>query len=242
MGVDVNILNFGKPKRQPQTEAERLYDISFPVLIAPWHAGIPVDPAKTTAIRVARLNDAAILASGDFGLIRAFENHLIGNQPPSIHEMNAYATRQDEICRLTMVNPTYDEMLAIAGSHINRAGIKKQLDEIEALFNKVPNGPKKASLKNEYEALELTSKFLLPADFMAFIVHYATGQDQNDIDAMTEEMLMNCAVLATRGGDNPSDHFPGRITPRVRKEFDNRAWILFDESQEKRNRDKKKVG
>lgn len=231
-----------KPKRKPamQTEAERLYDISYPILIAPWHAGFPVDPSKTTAIRVRRLGDSAVLASGDFGLIKSFSNKLSSNTPPTVQEMNAYATRLDEICSLCLVNPTYNELMDIAGAHVDRDAIKKQLEEIKALYSRLPKGLERAQAKKEYEALELTSKFLLPPDFMAFVVHYATGQDQNDIDDMTEKMLMNCAVLATKGHDNPHDHFPGRITPRVVREFDNRAWVLFDEDQRERAKKKGK--
>lgn len=231
-----------KPKRVPveQTEAERLYDISYPILMAPWFAGFPMDPKKLTPIRVRRLGDSAVLTVGDFGLIKSFAGHLGGEVPPTLEEMNAYAERQDEICKLTMVNPTYDEMLKIAGAHVDSAGIQKQLDELRALFKQLPKGPEKKKLKDEYDALELTSKFLLPPDFMAFVTHYALSVDKNDIDDMTEEMLLNCAVLATRGGDNPSDHFPGRITPRVRKEFDNKAWGLLDAEQKARAQNKKK--
>lgn len=216
-------------KRKPtvQTEAERLYDISFPILIAPWHG-------HNTAIRVRRMGHSETLACGDFGLIQSFADHLGHDGPPTLEEMSAYATRQDEICQKCLVNPTYDELMAIAGAHVDRAAIDKQLEELQALFDQLPKGPEKKKLADEYHALELTSKFLLPPDFMAFVCHYATGQDQNDIDDMTEEMLMNCAVLATRGGDNPHDHFPGRITPRVVKEFDNRAWVLFDADQKEK--------
>lgn len=225
-----------KPKRKPveQTEAERLYDISYPILMAPWHG-------RLTPIRVRRLGDSIQLACGNFGLIKSFTDHLTGNQPPTIAEMNAYATRQDEICKLTMVNPTYDEMLAIAGAHVDSASVTKQLEEIEALLRQLPKGAERKALKDEYEALELTSKFLLPPDFMAFVVHYALSVDKNDIDDMTEEMMLNCAILATRGNDNPHDHFPGRITPRVTQEFDNRAWVLFEEER-KAQKGKKKAG
>lgn len=227
-------MQFFKPKRVivEQTEADRLRDVSYPILQAPWHG-------RNTAIQVRRLGASMVLASGDFGLIKSFSNHLTGNQPPTIAEMNAYATRQDEICRLTMVNPTYEEMIAIAGAHVDRAGIDRQLAEIKALFDKLPKGPEKKTLKDRYEALELTSKFLLPPDFMAFVVYYATEQDLNDIDDMTEETLRDCAVLAHRGNDNPHDHFPGRITPRLTKEFDIRAWNIFDAEQRERNKKKR---
>lgn len=216
-------------KRKPieQTEAQRLEAISYPIILAPWHG-------HQTAIQVRRLGDSQRLASGDFGLIKGFTDHLASGQPPTIGEMNAYATRHDEICRLTMVKPTYDEMIAIAGAHVDRAGIERQLEEIKALFKELPKGPEKKALKDEYEALELTSKFLLPSDFMAFVVHYALAVDQNDIDDMTEEMLLNCAILADRGKDNPHEHFPGRITPRVKLEFDNRAWVALEAARKKK--------
>lgn len=216
-----------RPKRKPgpaPTELETLEAKAYPVIMAPWHGHL-------TPVQVRLLSDSVTLACGDFGLIKSFEATLTVEGIPTLEQMNAYAERHHEILKLTMVNPTYDEAMKAAGAHIDSKDIERQLAEIKNIWKDMPPGRDRAELEKEFNTIELTSKFILPADFTAFIVHYVLSVDKNDIDDMTEEMMLNCAILATRGGDNPSDHFPGRITPRVRKEFDNRAWILFDAEQ-----------
>ncbi len=212
-----------------EEEKKRLYEASYPLLVAPWHN-------TQTMIRVRYLSDSVTLACGDFGLIKAFGESLDNGQPPTIEQMNAYATRHDEICKLCLAEPTYDELMEIVGAHVNKKEIERQLAEIRVQFGRLPRGPEKAQLKKEYEALELTSKFLLPANFMAYVVNYALQIDKSDINNVTEDMLLNCAVLASRCHDKPSDHFPGFLTPRMIKEFDNRALVLFDEDQKKKTK------
>jgi hypothetical protein len=203
------------------SEAKRLEAETYPILIAPWHD-------TETAIQVRILGDSARLACGDFGLIQTFESKLLAKREPTIEEMNAFAEYHHEICQKTMVDPTYDEMMKIAGAHIDMKEVNARLKEIKDIWAQMEPGPDRIALKKEYDALELTSKFLLPANFTAFVVHYALQVDKSDLDDMTEKVMKHCAVLATRGGDNPHDHFKGRMTPRVELEFDNRAWVLLD--------------
>lgn len=212
-----------------RTEAQRLIDETYPVLIAPWNQ-------TQTAIQVRILGESAKLACGDFGLIQTFESKLMAKREPTVEEMNAFAEYHHEICQKTMVNPTFDEMMKIAGAHIDMKDIDRQLKEIKDIWKDMDPGPDRVALKKEYDALELTSKFILPANFTAFVVHYALQVDKNDLDDMTEEVMLHCAILATRGGDNPHDHFHGRITPRVQVEFDNRAWILLDAERKKKEK------
>jgi len=223
-----------------ETAEERLYremyDRSYPILMAPWHG-------HSIPIQVRELTMAQSLACGDYNLIQLFGEGIADGKMPTTEQMNAYAERHHEICKASMIIPTYDQALKIAGAHVDTQEIDSQLSEIRVAFDKLPKGPEKKMLRDEYNALELISKFLLPADFTAFVVNYALQVDKSDIKSVTEEMLINAAILASRGHDNPSDHLKGAFTDLMKREIDNRAWILFDEEQKaQRGNKKKKVG
>lgn len=220
-------------KRKPveQTEAEKLYDMSYPVLMAPWHGHL-------TPIQVRHLSATQALACGDFSMIELFGDALSEGREPTLEQMNAYAERQHMLCKLAMVKPTFDEAMKIAGAHIDSAQITKQLKEIKEIWKDCPVGPERAALKREYDALELVCKFILPPDFMAFVTNYCLQIDKSDIKSVTEELLLNAAVLASRGHDNPSDHVGGVFTDLMRREIDNRAWVLLD-AEQKRNSPRK---
>lgn len=220
-------------KRKPiiQTEEQRLYEAAYPMIIAPWH-GIQ------TPIRLRKLTATQALSCGDFGMIELFADKIRNNGIPSTEEVAAYAERHDKLCKLAMVKPTYDEAMKIAGAHVDSKDIARQLTEIEALFSRLEAMPDKdhallKKLRDQYAAIELQSKFILPADFTAYVVNYTLGIAESDIKAVTEDMLYNVAVLATRGHDNPSDHLTGIFTDLMTLEIDNRAWVIFDEKQKK---------
>ncbi len=223
-----------KRKPIPQTEEDKLYAVTYPILMAPWHGHL-------TPIQVRELSLPQALSCGDFSMIELFEEKIAKNQQPTIEQMNAYAERHQKLCKLAMVKPTYDEAMKIAGSHVDTSDIDRQLREIKELWVKLPEGKERRQAEDEYNALELTCRFLLPADFTAFVVNYCLQIDTSDIKAVTEEMLMNAAILASRGHDNPSDHLSGVFTDLMKREIDNRAWILFDE-EVKNKRGKKKAG
>ena len=76
----------------------------------------------------------------------------------------------------------------------------------------------------------------LPKDFLSTITCYALGIEKSDIKEVTTNALMNAAVMAKMGNDNPSDHLKGLFTDYMKDDINKRAWILF---QEKNKKDKK---
>ena len=237
-----------KRKPVPQTEEEKLYDVSYPILLAPWHGHL-------TPIRVRRLSLTQALSCGDFSMIELFEDKIAKNERPTIEMMNAYAERHQKLCKLAMVKPTYDEAMKIAGAHVDSAGIDRELAEIKSIIQAIDVkiladkelaknrelAKERRELAEKFNALELAYKFLLPPDFSAFVVNYCLQIDTSDIKSVTEEMLLNAAILASRGHDNPSDHLSGVFTDLMKREIDNRAWVLFDAEKDDRKR-KKKAG
>lgn len=220
-----------KRKLIVQTEESRLYDIAYPIIMVPWHG-------EMTPCRVRKLTQAQARSCGPFGMIELPEDR-IRMQNVSVEDLAAYAKKQDAICKLAMVKPTYDEALKIVGAHVDSASIDRQLADIQELFTKLEkmadtDRKTLVDLRNQYAAVEVQSKFILPADFMAHIVNYSNEISASDIKLVTEEMLIDAAFLATRGNKRPSDILTGVFTDLMRAEIDTRAWILLDEHQKKK--------
>lgn len=195
----------------------------------PWHG-------QLTPMRLRKLSQVQAQSCGNFSMIELFEDKIRANKKPTVPEMAAYAQFHDKLCKLAMVTPTYDEAMAIAGAHVNSKDIQRQLDEIQALATQMEKSADcdpvlLKELADDFSAVELQSKFLLPADCSSVIVNYSLSISESDIKSITEDMLMNAAVLAQRGHDNPSDHLKGVFTDLMRLEIDNRAWIVFEASR-----------
>jgi len=70
-------------------------------------------------------------------------------------------------------------------------------------------------------------EFLLPADFVSYIVSYALKVDESDIKLISEDMLFEAADMAKRGHDNPADHMQGNFTDFNREDINKRAWVVY---------------
>lgn len=178
------------------------------------------------------LSDVQIFALGEVSMIKTFWDKIANDREPTIEEMNAYAERHDNLLRLSMANPTYDDVLTVAGSYINHDAIKKELHEIKNLWRDLPPGAEKVRLKKQYDGIELASKFILPPQFSAPLVSWISGVSRTEIDKVTYEVLLRAATLAKLGGDNPSDHISGKFErfpgdKLLYNDINNRAWYYL---------------
>lgn len=206
----------------------------FPILMAPFH-GSPVP------IMVRELTQAQIISCGDFSLIETTTDTIAKKKMQKRIDMSnivAYAEQVHALVRKALVSPTYDEIVNAIDRGIT-ASVKDQLDELEARIAELERGPKYTALQKDIDALRIWADFLLPEDFTSFIVSYALGVDKSDIKELSEEALIQAAVLAERGHNNPADHIDGRFTAFMKDDINKRAWILL---HEKRDREKQTHG
>lgn len=233
---------FWKKKRPEITEEQRLEAACYPVIVTDFH-GVPLP------VKIRELTATQLWGIGNMSLIETFEDKLSRDRDPTVEEMNAYAERHHKILQLALVNPTYEHLMSIAGAHLDSEEVENRLKSIKAMFLELPEGKEKRALKKEYEALELSSKFILPGEFTGPIVEYLTGAKRTDVKKITDDMLFQWAVLASRGGDNPADHAVGNYkrwpddSPQARlygtdsmiaEDINNRAWIIYDERTRKK--------
>jgi hypothetical protein len=100
-----------------------------------------------TIVILRELTETQIYAIGDISMIKTFWDKMSSQREQSVEEMSAYAERHDQLLRLSMANPTYDEVIKMAGIYIDRASIDAELRVIKDEWKKLPSGQEKAKLK-----------------------------------------------------------------------------------------------
>ncbi len=183
---------------------------------------------------VRKLSQIQIRACGDFSLIETV-NDMIQREDKktSIAEMLKYSEMQYEILRRSLVSPTYEEIMKLNEYDILRLETEKELGELEEILNNMAPCVQRDKLMISYNTALMNTRFLLPSDFVSYIVSFALGVDESDIKLITEEMLYEAAVKATKGHDNPADHIHGNFTDFNYEDINKRAWIIYHERNKK---------
>lgn len=197
-------------------------------------------------VRLRELSQVQVAAIGDISMIETFFDKVRArNQKPTTQEMSAYGERMHQICKEAMAIPTYEEMMKIVGAHIDDAATEKELREIKALWLSLPRGTQEwKDLKRRYEAIEIARRFILPADFTAFVVDYSLGISKTDIKKVTEKILIDAYYSAKRGGGAPADYVGGNFErwpgdTLHKNDINNRAYYLGDLDFDMRRRKQK---
>lgn len=175
-----------------------------------------------------RLTYTQIRACGDFSLIETVTD-MIANKKKKLSdkEMVAYSELQYEIIKRSLVSPTYDEIMGLNENDELRISSEKELIELEEIIKDLPSGPKKQRIQMELNVLKMNSQFLLPPDFVSFVLSFALQLDDSDIKDISEDMLYEAALRAKGGSGNPSDHLPGNFTEFNKVDINNRALIIY---------------
>ena len=215
----------------------KLESIRFPVIMAPFY-GVMIP------VMVRELNQAQIQACGNFSLITTFADKVADlsrkKKPEDINESMSF---MHKIVAQSLVRPTYQEIMDIYDKDglVNKA--RETLKELKEKLMQSKPGPQRTALNKEIEEVKIWTEYLLPEDFTGTIVSFALGVDKSDIQKVSEEMLLEAAILAEKGHDNPSDHLDG-MWPDIQKGFyqadiNKRAWFILDEWKKKNNKKRK---
>jgi len=204
------------------TALDDIADAAFPIVTVPFHG-------TTVPVKLRELTQVQIRACGDFSLIKTFEDKVRAmSGKPTMSEINAYSERYHRIAEAALVAPSYDQIMGLFDRDQKVAAARKECDRLDALLAQAPKGPKRAALEEEIQSLRIWSDLILPEDFLSAVMSYALGLDKSDIDEVTDDVLLDAAILADRGKDNPSDHLDGRFTPFMRDDINRRAWIAYN--------------
>lgn len=203
---------------------------SEPCIMAPFF-GVPLPCI------VNKLTYTQIRACGDFSLIQTARDIVASEvRKMTTEEMVDYSELQYNIIQKSLLHPTYDEIMSLGEYDVLRINAEKELDELEVIIKAMPNGIQKNELTEQYYTVKMNSQYLLPDDFVSFIMRFALDQDNSDIKDVSEEMLFEAAIRAKNGSGNPSDHLPGNFTEFNKVDVNNRAWIVYHQRTGKHGR------
>lgn len=211
--------------------SDKIEAIAYPIIFAPFFgAKIP--------IKLRELTQAQIMSCGDFSLIETFHDKVVNKSKQISPEallknIDEYSKANHNVAKLSLVSPTYDEIIGI----IKKCEIKDIENELKIAKEKLrsaPAGKIKQELETEILKYDILLNLILPEDFLNFIVAYALGIDKSDIKLISEKMLIESALLAEKGHNNPADHIHGRFTDFMKDDINKRAWLLLAEEREKR--------
>ena len=150
--------------------------------------------------------------------------------------------KQEAILKETLVSPTYEEIVNdVYGQDGWYQELKENLKKVEAMIVNVKEPAERGILVTRLRMLKMQSGFMLPNDFTAFVVAWALNIDRSDIKKITKTMLLDAAILATRGHDNPSDHLIGNFNEYHYDEINKQAWVVYNEFEENKRQEKSGV-
>ncbi len=195
--------------------------VEYPLMFAPFFG-------SSEPVVMRRLTYAQIRACGDFSLIETTKDIIEAkSRKLTSKEIADYSELQYNIIKKSLVNPTYDEIMSLGKYDLLRVEAEKELVELENIINEMPEGIEKRELLDKYYIVKSNSQYILPDDFVSFVMRYALQQDDSDIKDITEDMLFESAIRAKNGTGNPSDHLPGNFTDFNKVDINNRAWIIY---------------
>lgn len=209
---------------------DRIEAAAIPIIALPWHGSM-------VCVKIRELNQTQILACGDFSLIETFQDKVRQKKKKiKRSEVMAYAAAQHAIARAALLSPTYDEIMERIGRGKDIDKKKLELEELKKSLESCPPGPQRSTLEEEIDSYKIWIDLILPTDFLAALIAYCLGVNKSDIKNVSEKMLLDAAILAERGHDNPHDHLHGEFTDFNKHDIDVRAWmILADFKEEQKN-------
>lgn len=208
---------------------KQIEQAQYPIIMAPFF-GTPVP------VMVRELTQAQIIACGSFSLIETFKDKIEKQQKSDNIDLETileYSEKHHEICKRSLIKPTYEEIIeTLTDSVILKS--KEKLEQLREKIKDIPRSEEREKIEQEINSLQVWTDLILPDDFTAFIVSYVLGVDKSDIKELSKETLLQAAVLAEFGHDNPANHIDGKFTAFMRDDINSRAWMLLNEQRKEK--------
>lgn len=182
--------------------------------------------------KIRMLNSTQIKACGNFSTLEVAMNESEDDKEIDDGAVIELKNMQERIMKFALVSPTYDEILEELEASELIESVKKQIDNLRLRLKEEKDSLEKHEIAKDIDAIELYLGFLFPEDFAAMLIAVIIQRDNTDIRKVTKSMLLEAAVLAERGHDNPSDHVDGIFTEFQKEDINKYAWIVLSEHRE----------
>ena len=162
--------------------------------------------------------------------------NIIGENKPENYSLDNLIELQnykENICRLVLNKPKYDEIATIVGREDFVISEKqKELVELEKRFEEHKDEmteTEKKILQTQINTVNLIIGYILPEDTMNFLASWGMGNDVSDIKKINKQMFLRAASLAKVHNKAPSDYLAGVFTEYNKMEIDAHAVSVLDE-------------
>lgn len=157
----------------------------------------------------------------------------------SLIEMIEIKNAQEALVKLTLVKPSFDEIIGmITNENFLISEKRRELEKINEEIKNLPSGKQKKELEKMAEKIEFYLGFLLPDDTMAFLTAWALGVEITDVKKLNRSILLDAAIMASNGRDNPTDHLSGVFTDFQKDDINRNAWYIYNQFIEDKKREK----
>lgn len=183
------------------------------------------------------LNSIQIQSCGDISCLCFDEK----GKKPDLIECIKIKNIQENLVKLTLVKPSFDEIISmITKENFIISEKKKMLEKINEEINSANfSNSEKRKLQKKAEEIEFHIGFLLPDDTMSFLTSWALGIEITDIKKITRDILLDAAIMAVNGKNNPSDHISGVFTDFQKEDINKHGWYLYKQYLEDKRREEK---
>jgi len=184
------------------------------------------------------LNMIQIKSCGDISCLYLPQEDKTEKEPDILDVINR-KNAQEELVKLTLVRPSFDEIIGmVTETNFLISEKQKELNEINQKIKKVKPAKKKKELQIQADKIEYYLGFLLPDDTMSFLTAWALGVEITDIKKMSRDILLDAAIMAVNGKDNPTDHITGVFTDFQKEDINKHAWFIYKQFADDKKREK----
>ena len=152
---------------------------------------------KEIIVMAKTLSSLELQSCGDFSLINLDTDVAKNDNSDPLINIARFAEIQHKVLKLSMINPTYNEVEEMLLKHAGVVGFHERMEILKSEFVTEKDEKLKKVMEKEYAELELRSKFFFPNDFLIDIFNFATQKDKSDLKLLvSEEILLNAAIMA----------------------------------------------
>jgi len=200
------------------------------VIIAPW-SGVSIP------VTVVILSSVSLNSCGEFSTV-SLKDEATDNVAPDIMAILKIKNIHENILKLCLVSPTFEELHSYVLGKDFVSIKKKELHDLRERLNEIEDDQDRKEVSDYIERINIMLSFLIPEDFMTYIVGYQLQNERTDIDKVSREMLLQAGLLADKYKARPSSFLNGVFIDKQLVDIDVAATHVANEYRSMQGIDK----